>query len=235
MPSLAVCTITLAKRAEEEALLLRSLATLCNTVQHPVIIADGGSRPEFVEQLRALPRAQVLGPVQGLVPQVHAALAHARDSVPDWILYTEPDKRRFFRKHLACYLQQTAAPPADLIVAARTPAAFRTFPRPQRAIERRFNRLAADILNLPHGADVLYGPLLFRGALLSTALAAAPDLGWGWRIYLLAQARRHGRTIAFHCGPFRCPPSQRRPDPLTEHRHRLKQLADNARGLMLGL
>jgi hypothetical protein len=131
MARVAVATITRARNADEADLLITALQALA-TFGLPVAVADGGSGAAFLERLRAIPRITPARPLVGrigLVAQVQAALETAIESGPDYILYTEPDKRGFFENRLADFLAQLERHPrAGVLVPSRDPASFTTFP-----------------------------------------------------------------------------------------------------------
>jgi len=229
---LVVVTITLARGAEEEALIARALQN-ASGAGFSIIASDGGSRPEFVERIRSIPRATVVvSPAAGLVAQIKHALAAAVDRAADWILYTEPDKDVFLEEH-AMHLIEAAARDADAVwVAARTSRALATFPKIQQFTEQTINTLTSDAVGVP--GDYSYGPMILPSRAATYALEAPDRLGWGWRHFVLARARRAGFPIALHTGDYECPVAQRQ-ETDAERIHRLKQLTQNLDGLIEGL
>ena len=131
-----VATMTLVREPAEERSVFDALASLARA-ELPVIVADGGSPPGFVQAVRALPQYEVVQPqAQGLVLQVRAALERARELRVPWILYTEPDKRFFFAERLAWLLAAALHHAGSaLILASRSREAFDTFPSIQRLSE----------------------------------------------------------------------------------------------------
>ena len=70
---------------------------------------------------------------------------------------------------------------------------------------------------------------------LATKLTQIPaDLGWGWRHFTFAIARRLGYAVTLVEGDYSCPVDQRDEDD-AGRAHRDRQLRDNLRGLALGL
>jgi hypothetical protein len=228
-----VATMTLVREPAEERSVFDALASLARA-ELPVIVADGGSPPGFVQAVRALPQYEVVQPqAQGLVPQVRAALERARELRVPWILYTEPDKRFFFAERLAWFLD-AALQHADsaLILASRSREAFDTFPTVQRLSESAFNSLFDTLTGFT--SDCLYGPFLVRAELVDEAVQLPPSVGWGWRPFLFARALRRGLAVSAVTGDFLCPVDQRDEDD-GDRIHRLRQLTENLAGLLRGL
>ena len=230
---LPVATMTLARNAEEDALLRRGLAVLAAHGMR-VAVADGGSAPAFVDAVRALPTVTMCPPAEpGLVAQVGASIATAATWGSSFVLYTEPDKETFFREHLAGFLQRAdRADDVGIVVAGRSAEAFATFPAAQRQAETFANFLCADATGVR--GDYFYGPFLFRTRLASLVAGLPRTIGWGWRPYLFAAAARRGyRTVVVE-GDFRCPEDQR-VETDTDRDHRLRQLGQNISGLSLAM
>lgn len=227
----------LARTLEEAERLTESVEAL---YRHslPVFLVDGGSDAAFVEGLKRLPgvliqAARTDGP--RLLGQVQQALAAAREAKPDWILYTEPDKAWFFENRLRDFVDDTqnAATDAGVIVAARDAASFATFPAGQQLTESLLHRLCADTWGVD--GDFTYGPLLIRPDLVPYVEAVTEDIGWGWRIYLMAVCHRLGRRIVLHTADFPCPLEQRGENEMRHRIYRMEQLAQNVEGLALGM
>jgi hypothetical protein len=234
----AVAAPILARTDAEADLLVGSVAALA---AHglPTFLVDGGSPSGFVDRLRAAAPGVTVEPVRDgslrLVSQIQQALPLAAEHA-DYILYTEPDKRWFFESALWRLLRD--APLANrpgIVVPARDAASFATFPAGQRLPESLFNRLAAENLSLPDGADVLYGPLLIRADLVPYVGRLREAVGWGWRTYLLAVARRLGAAITLWPADLPCPADQRGEEDEQSRLYRIAQMAQNVRGLELGL
>src|SRR3954469_22996717 len=92
-----IATVTLSRNPREEAELKRALKILKN-IGAPVVVTDGGSKPQFIDfllQQNFLVRASK---TKGLVPQVKESLrTAARECSTPFILYTEPEKLPFFQ------------------------------------------------------------------------------------------------------------------------------------------
>jgi hypothetical protein len=223
-------TMTLARRAEEGAILTGALAQLTG-YGRPVVGADGGSTPDALQQLASIRGLELVpsryGP--GLVPQVRTAIEAAAAMNTPFICYTEPDKQEFFGAGLSTFLD---ASPADsdvgVVVAARTASAFGTFPPVQQYTERAINDLTGGAIGLR--GDYSYGPFLMSTSLAPHVAAAPTDLGWGWRHYVFATAHRLGFRVVLVPGGFECPLDQREEDQ-AERLHRVRQLEENCRGL----
>jgi hypothetical protein len=223
-----VATITWARTEAEESLLCRSLQQLA-ALGLPVVVADRPARPPFRQRLGTMPNFRVVTPEgDGLVLQVRSALAAAADSAKPFILYTEPDKEQFFASGLHDFLARV---PADcgVALAARTAAAFETFPPMQRYTESVVNELCRRVCGV--AGDYTYGPFVGARDMFATHSPVDPTLGWGWRPRLFLAAQRHGATLVHVEGDYECPLDQRNEDD-DERRHRLRQLYENIQGLM---
>jgi hypothetical protein len=168
-----------------------------------------------------------------LVQQVRWSLTRAASEY-ERVVYTEPDKRDFFRKGLDGLVRRACDSELP-IVAARDDASFATYPTGMRSTESAFNQLAARLLDSPL-TDLLYGPIALPAAAIGEYLPDVPDdLAWGWRTYVLARSIRANRPVASYTGPFPCPADQASED-LTDHRaYRLQQLGQNVEGLRLAI
>jgi hypothetical protein len=236
--------MTLAREPSEERLLLSSLEAL-SRLGLRVAVADGGSPAAFVDAVRALPGFEVVTAPErrSLLAQVRAALAHARGWNPSALLYTEPDKHGFFSQHLADFLQQAGArgeaevreeaAEADasggVIIAARSPAAFKTFPLTQRVAEEAGNRLCEVATGI--ATDYFYGPFLMAPVLADHLDALPDDVGWGWRPFVFAVAKRLGVPVSSVAGDFHCPETDRE-ESVADRVHRMRQLSQNVEGLI---
>lgn len=224
--------MTLARGADEEALIARALRH-ASLAGFTIVAGDGGSRAEFVEDLRALPRTTILlSPARGLVAQIKHAVAAAIDRGATRVFYTEPDKDVFFERHAARFVEAANQYADAVLVAARTSRALATFPSIQQFTERTINTLTSDVVGV--SGDYSYGPMLLPVDVARYVLQAPEHIGWGWRHFVLARARRAGIAVRLHAGDYECPPAQR-VDTDTERIHRLKQLTQNIDGLVEGL
>lgn len=207
----------------------RSLSVLAGA-ELPVAVCDRVVSTSFARFLEHLPGFAVAPAFEpGLVPQVKTSLAVAADLGRPFVLYTEPDKEIFFRTGLQDFLQRA---PADddvgIVIAARSDAAFATFPPVQRYTEGVINHLTGEALGVP--GDYSYGPFLVHAALVPAILKLDTRLGWGWRHAAFLTAHRHGRRVVHLSGEYPCPPEQREED-AAERVHRLRQLSQNILGL----
>ena len=231
--STAVATITWARTAAEEALLRRSLQTLAG-VGCPVAVADTGTNPGFGEFLDSLPGFSVTTPTErGLVAQVKASVALAATFATPFVLYSEPDKERFFDESLRDFVRR-AGESGDggelgVALAARSAGSFATYPPMQRYTEGVINDLCGAFVG--RKGDYSYGPFIMSRALLPRIATLASDLGWGWRHAVFHAAHRAGLRVEHVIDHYPCPPDQRVEDD-AERRHRLRQLSDNIRGLI---
>jgi hypothetical protein len=226
----AVATVTLV-RSDAEERLLRSVLQRLSTEMMRVAVSDGGSRPEFVEFLRGLRSFSVVPPAgSGLVGQVKASVRTATQFNAPYILYTEPDKQLFLEARVAAFI--AGAPSSanvGVVLAARDDRSFATFPPFQRRTEGAFNAVCAGVVGVT--GDYCYGPFLLNRALVPELDGVRDDLGWGWRPFIFATARRRGFEIVHHEGDFPCPVDQCVEDD-GEQLHRLRQLRQNVEGLI---
>jgi hypothetical protein len=226
-------TITWARTDEEDRLLRISLSELSG-LGRPIMVADGGSTPDFRAFLRGTPNVTVVdGERPGVVGQVRSSLQAALATDAAFIVYTEPDKRSFFERSLRVFVDEA---PEDerlgVAIAARDPASFATFPATQRATEAAINGLFAREVGI--AADFCYGPLILNRDLVPRLSGLDPALGWGWRFYVMSLAQRAGYAIRVFEADLPCPPDQREDD-LAERVHRLRQLSQNLQGVVLAL
>jgi hypothetical protein len=228
--------MTWARTPDEEALLFGCLEAL---TAHglPIVAADGGSGRELVERLRALPRTTVLTPALGSGPrlllQVRAALEGAAEKGAEWVLYTEPDKGGFFRDRIPALLE---APRENvgMLVPSRDAGSFATFPEGQRIAETLLNHACG--LALGAEGDYLYGPMLMRRDLVPLfGRIDEPDLGFGWRTFMMAVSHRSGLPVRLWPAALPCPEDQQDEDTPKDRAYRRQQVAQGIRGLALGL
>jgi hypothetical protein len=230
---IAIATMTLVRGVEEEPLLRRSMEALTRQGRH-VFVSDGGSGDAFVGFLRSLANVTIVSPTApGLVGQVRASLAAAAGSGAGAVFYTESDKQVFFESSLREFVERIPrGESTGLRLAARSPQALSTFPAIQQFTEGVINDLCARFLR--ERGDYSYGPFLLPVELVRYVDRAADDLGWGWRHFIFAIAHRLGHRIRHVPGDYACPRDQRGEDD-RERLHRLRQLAQNVRGLEAGL
>jgi hypothetical protein len=226
-----IATITLARSDAEAAVLERSLTAL---QQHrlPIVVTDGGSDSRFMQRLASQPDLIVglstYGP--GLVGQVKSSLAAAMRRGASAILYTEPDKAGFFAHHLLKLIDSAPEPPkTGIVLAARSPQSFATFPPFQRHTEQVINDLCSRVIGRP--GDYSYGPFLIDRALATRVLEFPSDLGWGWRPCAFGLAARLGYGLLHAVAELPCPDDQRSED-RHDRAYRLRQLQENSRGLL---
>jgi hypothetical protein len=232
-PDVAFATITLARDAGEEALLERAVGALA-AHGRPIAVSDGGSPASFVDAVGRLASVTLCPPqTPGLVAQVAASVATASAWGSPFILYTESDKDAFFCDHLGAFLRQThELRGIDIAIAARSPAAFATFPETQRQTETFASFLCGQATGVP--GDYFYGPFLFSTRLAPLIAGLPPTIGWGWRPYLFAAAARRQSRIVMIEGDYTCPEDQRTED-ADDRTHRLRQLSQNIFGVSLAL
>jgi hypothetical protein len=228
-----ICTVSLARDEEEAVLIHGTLERLARTGL-PVVVADGGSPPDFVQGIRALPHVSLVTPrTAGLVAQVQAAFTAARGGQPSSLLYLESDKALFVEQHLEGFLQRAFLDAdAGAILAARSDRSFATFPPAQRSAEMRINEMAGALTG--QTGDYSYGPFLLNARVAAYVDRVRPLTGWGWRHFMFGITHRLGYRLAHVAGDYDCPPEQRRENE-GERRHRERQLEQNIEGLRLSL
>jgi hypothetical protein len=224
-------TVTWARTEAEQQLLRTSLLRLAKTGL-TIVVADRDSGPAFRAFLDSNAQFRVVAPLgPTLVGQVQASLSAALETGADFILYTESDKALFFRDGLEPFLDGAElGGRTGAVLAARTDDSFATFPPIQRLTERTINELCAELTG--SRGDYSYGPFILNRVLVPHLADLAPDAGWGWRHFIFATAARLGYSVTHSVGDYPCPPDQRQED-RTESLHRMRQLEQNIRGLLL--
>ena len=226
-----VATITRVRGQADEKLILRALSHLTDRAL-PIALSDRGSSRRFVNRVRGLPSVTLVPPREdGLVGQVQASFAEACRAGSRFVLYTEPDKDWFFDGPVFDFIAR-ADDHAGIVLAARSPAGFKTFPPFQQLAESSASELCRQLTGVK--ADFFYGPFLVTRELAGHVAHAPGTLGWGWRPFLFLAAHRLGYRLASVAGPYRCPEAQRIEDE-RDKRYRMRQLVDNASGLIAAL
>lgn len=225
--------MTLVRDAQEEDLVRAALGVL-GSLGAPLAVSDGGSPASFTDFLATLPGVRIVPPRgRGLVAQVTASLDAAAATGAPFVLYTEPDKHLFFRDHVRDFIDRALNDPTvGIVVAGRSSAALATFPEMQRRGESTINQLTGESVGID--GDYSYGPFLLRRELVTYMHRVPADAGWGWRHYIFTVASRLGYTVMHVEGAYTCPEDQRVEDD-GQRVHRLRQLAQNVQGLVLGL
>ena len=77
-----------------------------------------------------------------------------------------------------------------------------------------------------------FGPFLMHRKLVELLELAPDTIGWGWRRFLFAMAKRKRMPVVLLPGDYPCPPDQREEQEI-DRAHRLDQLDQNLLGLML--
>ncbi|HEX8150377.1 MAG TPA: hypothetical protein VF591_24550 [Pyrinomonadaceae bacterium] len=226
----AVATMTWARDDAEGRLLRESLTRLAE-LNLPTFVTDGGSGRPLLDFLHSVPHFRVFeAGAPGVWPQARSSIEAAADSTgAGFILYTEPDKRDFFRDNLRGFISHAPADDVGVVLASRSAESFDTFPEFQRHTETAINRCCAEVLGVE--ADFTYGPFLLNRALVPHLVGADDAVGWGWRPYAFGTARRLGYRISHVERDLPCPPEQRE-DGEAERLYRIKQLGQNIQGLV---
>lgn len=231
LQSITIATITLARNEEEERALTEALQQLA-LLNLPVVIADGGSLPSFLQFINNVPQFTVLPhKVSGVWAQAKASVEAAFATTASFILYTEPDKTAFFKTGLLKMLRAVeVTETTGIIMASRSTKGFATFSSFQQMTETTINNCCAEVIG--KDLDYCYGPFLFNRKLVPYLNAVKEDISWGWRPYMFGMAHRSGYAVDAYKGEFVCPPMQHEDD-LKERIYRMKQLEQNIRGLVL--
>jgi hypothetical protein len=227
----SIATMTWARDADEERLVGESAEHLA-ALGVPVYATDGGSAPEFVNFLRALPNFTVFeAGSPGVWTQARRSVRAAIEAGSPFVLYTESDKRDFFRDRLEEFVGE--APVGEnlgVVLASRSAESYATFPEFQRRTEEAINRCCAELAG--HYFDFTYGPFIFNRALLPALERLPDDIGWGWRPYAFAVAHRLGYRVESIAKDLPCPAEQREDDS-RERLYRMRQLGQSVQGLLL--
>lgn len=229
--NITVATITWARDEQEESLLRASLQVLAE-LEIPVFVCDGGSGNNFLDFLRSFPHFTIVErKAKGLWGQAQSSLLAASHTASRFILYTEPDKKDFFRNSLPGFI--AAAKDDDqlgILLASRSATAFATFPAFQRSTETTINNCCGELIGRPF--EYTYGPFLLTRQVVPYLENVANDIGWGWRPYAFNIAHRLGYKVESFEGDFNCPETQRE-DSMAERMYRMRQLTQNIEGLLL--
>ena len=227
----AVATMTWARDAREDQLLRESLPLLAG-LHVPVFVTDGGSGEAFTDFLRGLPNFTLCEPDgRGLWAQVRRSLRAAELTGRRFILYTEPDKRDFFRDGLRDFIREApCGEEVGAVLASRSAPSFLTFPLFQRHTEEAINRCCAEVVG--EYFDYTYGPFLMNRGLVPSLDPVGGEVGWGWRPYAFGAARRLGYVVKSLVKDLPCPPEQRE-DSGPERVYRMRQLGQSIEGLLL--
>jgi len=228
---LAIATISWARGADEEQLLRESLAYLA-VFDIPVFITDGGSGPYFINFLQSFRHFTVLkSEGRGVWAQARKSVQAAQAAGAHFILYTEPDKRDFFRDYLLRFITAISTDKSTgIVLASRSEKGFATFPAFQKTTETTINQCCAEIIGKP--VDYTYGPFLLNCSLVPFFNFLPEDIGWGWRPFAFGLAHRLQYSVTPVTEDFSCPVEQRADSP-TERIYRMRQLSQNIQGLVL--
>jgi hypothetical protein len=227
---IAVATLTWARSREESTGLARSLASLVD-VGLPVAVANRDGDPTFGPKLQSLTGVGVVAPeTPSLVGQIKASIRAAAALGRRFVLYTEPDKERFFATRLRDFIERAPdGAHVGVVVAARARCAFESFPPAQRQAEAIINALTSETTGVV--GDYAYGPFLMARSLADDVMRLPDGLGWGWRIATFVAAHRRGLAVRHITGDYRCPSDQTSEGP-DERSYRLRQLSENIHGLI---
>lgn len=225
--TISIATMTLVRDAEEDLLLRESLTALAK-YNIPVHITDGGSPNDFLEFLHQFPNFIIAdAPAKGLFQQVSNSLRNASKSGSEAILYTEPDKKFFFRM-LDDFLDNASFDEGTgVLLASRSEAGFASYPAFQHMSETCINNCCRELIG--EALDYTYGPFLLHRSLVPYLDIAEPGCAWGWRPYVFGMAHRLGMKVKEYKAEYFCPPEQRQDTP-EERIYRMKQMVQSVNG-----
>jgi len=228
---LSIATITWARDEKEETLLRTSLQQLAS-FNLPVFITDGGSGASFLAFLQSFPHFRLLqAKAKGAWAQARNSLSEAHASGSEFILYTEPDKYHFFNEFLSTMLSKAETnDQTGVILASRSGSGFATFPAFQQMTETTINNCCAEVIGKQ--IDYTYGPFLLNRKLVPYLKLIQEDIGWGWRPFTFAIAKRLGYMVDAFIADLPCPQDQQE-DNAAERIYRMKQLHQNIQGIVL--
>ena len=226
---IAVATMTLDKPGNGEEM----LEALSNLSKYKVFVSDGGSSKDFVNSLCKM--GFFVESAFGLAAQHRNVFLRAGNYVGNGlVIYTEPDKKQFFKEGLEKSISDFNDNNLDFAVVSRRDEILNTFPESYRLTEGAVNAYMAHVLGFEK-FDGIYGPKLFRGdfAVKEISRKQAEKLqGWQTLMYLIARAHKTKLNISQlpYAAPF--PESQRAEENIE---YRIKQAKDNLIGFQIGL
>lgn len=227
---LVIATISWARNREEEILLQQSLTQL-STLGIPMFVTDAGSDEQYVAAIKNLPNCTLLPAIKGLWPQTYNSLKKAFEAGSEYIFYAEPDKLDFFTHSLPSMLEAIKTDEkTGVYIAARSTKGFSTFPAFQQMTETTINNCCAEILG--EKIDYIYGPFLMNRNIIPHLDNLDKNIGWGWRPFAFAVAKKLGYRIEAYEGDFYCPVDQRE-ETAKDRIYRMKQMTQNIEALIL--
>ena len=228
---LAIATMAWARDEVEEKLLREALPELSG-LGIPVYLTDGGSGEAFLNFLKSLPNFILPDTsIKGLWPQVQHSLNNAYDSGAPFILYTEPDKRDFFKKGLPEMLASISLNErTGTILAARSAAGFASYPAFQQMTETTINNCCSEATG--NDTDYTYGPFIMNSLLVPYLHGLKNEIGWGWRPFTFVISERLDLKTETLRGEYFCPPEQQVDSP-SERVYRMRQLSENIEAIVL--
>lgn len=143
--------------------------TVATQFGYQVVVVDGGSSPDFNEQVETL-GIKVLGQSRlGMSAGRQEAFEEA-SQLPgvEIICWTEPEKFSFVKDGVAEAVGPILNKEADVVIPKRDEAAFKTYPAYQAEYEQRANRVWNNVLRSSgylterENFDVWFGPRVFR-------------------------------------------------------------------------
>lgn len=211
--AIGISTITLARSLREEHRITTALHILHKNLaqagrQTPIVVVDGGSGKVFINTIREIPGIDIqITDKKGLFPQVIKSLTWAKELGARAILYTESDKTLFFPQ-VSIFLDESEKiirqdPDFGLILAARSPESFVTYPPVQRYEEQKVNAQLTKLTGLD--TDYTYGPRIISPDLIEHLQTLPKNVGWGWLSAAVVIAKKLGKKMHAVTMDFPCP------------------------------
>jgi hypothetical protein len=224
MIDMAIATMCWDKKNPKQT--LEALAALRET-DIPVYVADAGSSRDFVKKLEKM--GYDVECVEGSLTFQHKNAIQRAAKNAKAVLYTEPDKRDWFKKGLKDSVEFYLSHDYDFVTVSRSKEQIRTFPSFQQKTEGLMNSLIKTETGI--NGDFIYGPKIFKSELAKELDEIQTDVGWGVLMFLVGRAHKLGYKIGVSYTAANYFPHKKK-----EHtQYRMKQLVDNNHGFWLGL
>jgi hypothetical protein len=177
-----VATTTFSKTYDLRARLAVKLAKACTEHDYPVVVVDGGSDPEFLNDLRdgeAIIYHEA--PPGGMGPGRRQAMAMAGEftqalfGLAGLVFWTEPEKYTIVPEIQKIY-EELMLSGADIAIPDR--GSLSTYPRAQQIAENLGNKVFREMTN--HALDMWSGPRLVNLAALQYFMEYEGEYGDKW-------------------------------------------------------
>lgn len=137
--------------------------------EYRMVVVDGGSSQEFIEELKKIGIAATPELEKGMSPARQQAFKEAGGIEGVRVIcWTEPEKVSIIQDCLPQGVAPILRGEADIVIPKRDEAVLKTYPDPRVAFERRGNKVFNDILrkhnllSTEEDLDVFFGPRFFR-------------------------------------------------------------------------